>query len=68
MPAGVSWGQYLRFTAAALLSMMAGSQTVHLIYRPLEGLDNLVKEKEDEILRQRQASQETSVTSNHVSS
>ena len=42
MPAGVSWGRYLRFTAAAFASMMAGSQFVHMYYRPLEDLDDLV--------------------------
>ena len=36
MPAGVSWGTYLRFATVAMLTMMAGSQTVHMIYRPLD--------------------------------
>ena len=43
MPAGVSWPKYLKFLTAGLLSMMAGSQTIHLIYRPLEGMDVLVE-------------------------
>ena len=43
MPGGVTWPQYLRVVAAAMLSMMAGAQTVHSIYRPLDDLDDLVK-------------------------
>ncbi|EDW30504.1 GL26822 [Drosophila persimilis] len=38
MPAGVSWGQYTKFLASAMLAMMAGSQAVHLYYKPLEDL------------------------------
>ncbi|KAI0218813.1 hypothetical protein LSAT2_029535, partial [Lamellibrachia satsuma] len=45
MPAGVSWGTYLRFATVAMLTMMAGSQTVHMIYRPLDDLDDLVEQK-----------------------
>ena len=44
MPAGVTWGQYLRLGTAALLSMMAGAQTVHHLYRPLDDLDDLVEQ------------------------
>ena len=36
MPAGVSMAQYCKFTLAAMISMFAGSQTIHLIYRPLD--------------------------------
>ena len=50
MPAGVSVSQYLKFTAAAMLSMMAGSQCVHILYQPLAGFDILV-EKEKERLK-----------------
>lgn len=39
MPAGVGWGQYLKFFAAAMASMMAGSQLVHMYYKPLKDLD-----------------------------
>ena len=42
MPAGVSMGRYLTFTTAAILSMFAGSQAVHLVYRPLDDLPELV--------------------------
>ncbi|KAH8238259.1 hypothetical protein KR032_001640 [Drosophila birchii] len=38
MPAGVSWGQYMKFLGSAMLAMMAGSQAVHMYYRPLEDL------------------------------
>ncbi|XP_077982406.1 ubiquinol-cytochrome c reductase complex assembly factor 6-like [Glandiceps talaboti] len=34
MPAGVPWSQYLKFLTAGLLTMMAGSQLVHVIYKP----------------------------------
>lgn len=50
MPAGVSASKYITFLAAAMLSMMAGSQFVHVLYQPLEGLDILV-EKEKERLK-----------------
>jgi len=43
MPAGVSWPTYLKFATAAILSMAAGAQTVHLIYRPLDDMGELVE-------------------------
>lgn len=49
MPAGVSWPKYLRFLTASLLTMMAGSQTVHVIYNPLEGMDILVQREIDKL-------------------
>lgn len=49
MPAGVSWGQYLKFTACALLSMAAGSQMVHLYYRPLDDMDLYIEKMEKEL-------------------
>lgn len=42
MPAGVSWSQYIRFSAAAFATMMAGAQTVHYYYRPLEDMDKYI--------------------------
>lgn len=42
MPAGVSWPTYLRFTVAAGLSMVAGAQTVHFVYRPLDDLEDWI--------------------------
>lgn len=51
MPAGVNWPTYLKFFTAAMFAMMAGSQTVHIIYQPMQGMDALVKQ-EIEILRQ----------------
>ncbi len=44
MPAGVSWGQYLKFTSAAMLSMFAGAQMIHIFYRPMDDFDKYVKE------------------------
>lgn len=43
MPAGVGWGQYIRFSAAAFLSMMLGSQMVHMYYKPLKDLDKYIE-------------------------
>jgi len=48
MPAGVSWPTYLRFTLAAGLSMVAGAQTVHLVYRPLDDLENWIANFKEE--------------------
>ncbi|XP_037041305.1 protein brawnin [Bradysia coprophila] len=45
MPAGVSWSQYIKFSIAAFLAMSAGSQTVHIYYKPLNDL-NVYVEKE----------------------
>ncbi|XP_032663358.1 uncharacterized protein LOC116840588 [Odontomachus brunneus] len=45
MPVGVSWLRYISFTTAAMLSMLAGSQCVHMIYKPLDDLDELVELK-----------------------
>jgi len=42
-------GAKLRFSVAALLSMMAGAQLVHAIYRPLDDMDELVKAEMDRI-------------------
>lgn len=45
MPAGVSWGQYLRFSAAAMMAMMAGAQSVHYYYKPLQDLDVYIEQE-----------------------
>lgn len=42
MPAGVSWPTYIKFFTAAMLTMLAGAQTVHIIYKPLEDLDKYI--------------------------
>ena len=36
MPAGVSVRVYVKHLTVALLAMLAGAQTVHLLYRPLQ--------------------------------
>lgn len=46
MPAGVSWGQYMKFMASALLAMMAGSQAVHMYYKPLDDLPTYIKNEQ----------------------
>jgi len=43
MPAGVDWPTYLKFTTAALFTMLAGSQTVHLYYKPLNDIEKYVE-------------------------
>jgi len=48
MPAGVSWPTYLKLCTAAGLSMVAGAQTVHQFYKPLEDLEEWVKKFEEE--------------------
>lgn len=48
MPAGVSWPQYLKFFSAAMLAMLAGSQTVHIYFKPLSDLDVYIKKELDE--------------------
>lgn len=45
MPAGVSWQRYLKFFAAAMASMLAGSQMVHIYYKPLDDMDVYVEEE-----------------------
>ena len=44
MPAGVTWGEYLRVMAAALGSMFLGSQAVHLYYQPLDDMTKVINE------------------------
>lgn len=47
MPLGVSFGRYISFVAASLLTMFAGAQTVHIYYKPLDDLEEYIeKEKQ----------------------
>jgi len=50
MPAGVSLSTYLKFATAAFLSMGLGSQCMHMYYRPLDDLEELVEQNKDKIL------------------
>lgn len=45
MPAGVPWPRYLTFFTAAMVSMFAGSQMVHVYFRPLEDIDAYLEEE-----------------------
>ncbi|XP_049867183.1 protein brawnin [Pectinophora gossypiella] len=45
MPAGVTWGQYMSFSIAAMLSMLAGSQLVHQHYQPLKDLNEYINKE-----------------------
>lgn len=57
MPAGVSWKRYLTVTAAAVFSMLLGSQFTHSIYKPLAGFQEKVEIRKAEI-RAMQAKEE----------
>ena len=54
MPAGVGMGEYMRFMAAAMFSMFLGGQTVHLLYRPLDDMDDYVKKAKEEKDKEKQ--------------
>jgi hypothetical protein len=45
MPAGVSWPQYTKFFVASIVSMLLGAQAVHVYYRPLDDLNELVQQE-----------------------
>lgn len=45
MPAGVSWTKYLTFFVAAMASMAAGAQTVHVYYKPLKDIEVYVEKE-----------------------
>ncbi|XP_023950532.1 protein brawnin [Bicyclus anynana] len=45
MPAGVTWGQYVCFSIASLLTMLAGSQVVHQHYKPLVDLNKYINKE-----------------------
>ena len=59
MPAGVTWGEYLRFMAAALGSMFLGSQAVHLVYKPLQDMDQVLDQLR--AVKQKQLASESSM-------
>ena len=44
MPYGKSWFRFLSFATLSIVSMAAGSQIVHNIYKPLDDLDHLIEE------------------------
>ncbi|KAL8609909.1 hypothetical protein ACOMHN_016384 [Nucella lapillus] len=47
MPAGVTWGSYLRLFTASMLTMFAGAQTVHVIYKPLDDMAEWVEREKE---------------------
>lgn len=55
MPAGVGWGQYVRFSIAAYLAMMAGAQVVHVYYHPLDDLKELIGKHKERLLLEHQS-------------
>ncbi|XP_062547042.1 uncharacterized protein LOC134212840 [Armigeres subalbatus] len=60
MPAGVSTKEYVKFMAAALFSMFAGSQLVHTYYNPLKDLNYYI-EKEIRSRQLREVQQQNAV-------
>lgn len=51
MPFGVSWMRYISLITIGMGSMLAGSQVVHNMYRPLDDLMNLVDKELQELNR-----------------
>ncbi|KZC12463.1 PREDICTED: uncharacterized protein LOC107190561 [Dufourea novaeangliae] len=45
MPYGISWFRYISFCTTAMISMLAGAQSVHMIFLPLEDLDDLIEKE-----------------------
>lgn len=45
MPSNISTTRYIMFAAAAMVTMLAGAQCVHEIYRPLDDLEDLVEQR-----------------------
>ncbi len=44
MPYGASWGRYLSFQASALMATFLGAQSVHMVFRPLDDLQDMIEE------------------------
>ncbi|XP_077869388.1 ubiquinol-cytochrome-c reductase complex assembly factor 6-like [Saccoglossus kowalevskii] len=67
MPAGVPWPPYLRFLAAGLLSMLAGAQMVHYIYKP--NLQPVMAEEDiaEETMRNGDKQNNIDISTNQVS-
>lgn len=51
MPFGISWSRYLSMWATCIVGGVCGSQMVHMQYKPLEGMEELI-EKQVEQLRE----------------
>ena len=66
MPAGVSWPTYLKFATAAGLSMVAGAQPVHALYKPLEDLDIVIKQIAEEAEKQQVKSEKKTVIKENI--
>ncbi|CAB0033170.1 unnamed protein product [Trichogramma brassicae] len=56
MPAGLSWPRYISIFAASILTSFAGAQCVHMYYKPLDDLEQLVQQ---ELERRRRAREES---------
>lgn len=50
MPAGVSLWTYTKFASSALLSMALGSQAVHQYYKPLQEIEDAIRETNEKAL------------------
>lgn len=45
MPGGFSWPRYITFCVVSMLTTLAGAQCVHVYYRPLDDLEELVQQE-----------------------
>lgn len=67
MPAGVSWPRYISFFTASMLTAFAGAQLVHMYYKPLDDLEELIQQemrrrKEAGLIKSPVSSQDDKVT------
>lgn len=63
MPYGISWTRYICLITSAFFATAAGSQVVHLIYRPLDDLDDLIEEAFQKKLSEQKNHNDTLVNS-----
>lgn len=54
MPFGLSWSRYISLITLSFLSMAGGAQFVHVIYMPLDDLDDLIEEAVQKRLQERE--------------
>ena len=52
MPAGVPLPTYIKFMASAMFSMFLGSQCVHVIFKPMEGLEEEIEKERRSLERE----------------
>jgi hypothetical protein len=45
MPVGISWTRYISFIVVSLFTTLAGGQVVHMYYKPLDDLEELIQQE-----------------------